>query len=460
MLAIISDLHLCDGTATPQNIRPNAFDLFYQEIYQLALLRGVEKIEIVLLGDVFDLLRTERWFERADGSKVAPDIRPWGRAEALTSPELSSATLDNALAIASEIAENNRDALASLRGATIRQPDGLTVRRLYLPGNHDRLFLLDPRLQTLILTELGVDPRSMARQGVSTHRLALPEYGLLARHGHEWDPWNFEPMDPANVGVRAVDPDFLLAPIGDPITTELVARLPFELERRLASNDVFDKAALAHVIGRMQRIEDVRPLLASFRWAFFEADCLSQVLSSEQAEVLRSTLTGVVRDVTSDFRQLPYYDAWMERHGHSNNGILFSATLLFLSTFRVSSAAPLIQRLEQFSDSVNPHDTCRKGALEEELNTVARNGFRHVVYGHTHQPLQAALRVDPAADWYLNSGTWRRREFATDDNRAFLGTEHFSYVVFYTAEETKRAGLTDGPSFELWRGSRNCAPIA
>ncbi len=73
MLAIVSDLHLCDGTAYEQNVTEGSFALLQNDIYDLARRYGARRLDIIFLGDVFDLLRTNAWFEAKD-----PNERPWG----------------------------------------------------------------------------------------------------------------------------------------------------------------------------------------------------------------------------------------------------------------------------------------------------------------------------------------------------------------------------------------------
>src|SRR5262245_779654 len=116
MLVIVSDLHFCDGTATPSNVQPGAFTMLLGEIYGLARRNKVQDLEILFLGDVFDLLRTERWFYDRQGRPVPLGLRPWATAAALDRQRHSQATLDHALAIAEEIVEKNQNALAALRG--------------------------------------------------------------------------------------------------------------------------------------------------------------------------------------------------------------------------------------------------------------------------------------------------------------------------------------------------------
>ena len=66
MLVIISDLHLTDGTGAA-TISPGAFDIFAEQLHDLAAsaswrvdgsYRPLERIDLVLLGDVLDVIRS------------------------------------------------------------------------------------------------------------------------------------------------------------------------------------------------------------------------------------------------------------------------------------------------------------------------------------------------------------------------------------------------------------------
>ena len=73
MLVFISDLHFADGTAGEHNIRPKAFEYFFQDLIGIAEdeRNAIKEIKLVFLGDIFDLLRTWDWF------KHPPSERPW-----------------------------------------------------------------------------------------------------------------------------------------------------------------------------------------------------------------------------------------------------------------------------------------------------------------------------------------------------------------------------------------------
>ncbi|MGE3777621.1 MAG: hypothetical protein AB7F89_10580, partial [Pirellulaceae bacterium] len=77
MLVIISDLHLTDGTSGDDS-NPGAFEIFRERLQELAYraswrvdgtYRPLDRIELVLLGDIFDLMRSQHW--------LASTARPW-----------------------------------------------------------------------------------------------------------------------------------------------------------------------------------------------------------------------------------------------------------------------------------------------------------------------------------------------------------------------------------------------
>ena len=66
MLVIISDLHLTDGTSG-STISPGAFQLLGERLTDLAIgasqrrdgtYRPIERVDLLLLGDVFDVIRS------------------------------------------------------------------------------------------------------------------------------------------------------------------------------------------------------------------------------------------------------------------------------------------------------------------------------------------------------------------------------------------------------------------
>jgi len=110
MLVIISDLHLTDGTSG-ETIRTGAFRTFRERIRDLAYdaswrsderYAPIECVDLVLLGDIIDVIRSSRW------SEETPSLRPWGDH---TSPGFA----DMVARITEDAIANNRASLDVLR---------------------------------------------------------------------------------------------------------------------------------------------------------------------------------------------------------------------------------------------------------------------------------------------------------------------------------------------------------
>ena len=103
MLIILSDLHLNDGT-TGETLSPEAFALFADRLKELAITaswrsdgayRPIERIDLVLLGDVLDLLHSSRWHAQAASSLgrsavAGPDRSDHTGLRAISSPRTRS----------------------------------------------------------------------------------------------------------------------------------------------------------------------------------------------------------------------------------------------------------------------------------------------------------------------------------------------------------------------------------
>lgn len=96
MLVFISDLHFLDETTGKHNLPKSAFEKFLSSVEIHA--KKAEKLKvlkIVFLGDIFDLLRSEKWFEEKE------EDRPWGNN--------TNKMKERANSILESIIEKNRD---------------------------------------------------------------------------------------------------------------------------------------------------------------------------------------------------------------------------------------------------------------------------------------------------------------------------------------------------------------
>lgn len=465
MLALLSDLHFSDETAVEQNVAPAAFRMALDSIYKMALdLHGATKtlvpLDVVFLGDIFDLLRSERWF-RQGNREIPPAERPWGTAAALGPTPPARTAIEHARTILEAAITANAAALDAITAKRPELEDKVRVRRILLAGNHDRLSLHDDRLHVRMREALGaVDERTLGEPGIATHGLRLPAYGLLARHGHEWDAWNFtrvpEKVDKLAPTAMFPDEDYLPAPIGDPITTEIAVRLPYEMRRELEASRKLEPHEIRSIHARLQRIEDVRPVVTALQWAFHEVEEVGRGLGADRRGALLDALDASVATIVREFQQLDYYEAWREEHKlfHFDNQALLRDLFELLSTFRARTFASLAPHFEKLATRLQgsaTKDTFHAGARQEKLEAIAAEGLRHVIYGHTHEAAHAALTP---GDTYLNTGTFRRRIFHTDDGKGFTRAELMTYLCLFTGDEAKLGWRGDGPAFTSWTGTR------
>ncbi|MGO9661599.1 MAG: hypothetical protein ACLP7F_25000, partial [Acidimicrobiales bacterium] len=72
MLIVVSDLHFSDGTAGIHYLSEEVVRRELTALASRARYACARDVKLVLLGDIYDMLRTEAWFE------VPPESRPWG----------------------------------------------------------------------------------------------------------------------------------------------------------------------------------------------------------------------------------------------------------------------------------------------------------------------------------------------------------------------------------------------
>src|SRR2546423_3568413 len=132
MFIVVSDFHLMDGSAGAHHVDPGTFRSTMHDLAAHAREAKAKDITLVLLGDLYDLIRTERWFD------YPVDERPWGENRS-----------DQALYdIFEGVVANNAETFASLSGC-LADEFGFPVEptRLYIPGNHDTLVNEHPHLR-------------------------------------------------------------------------------------------------------------------------------------------------------------------------------------------------------------------------------------------------------------------------------------------------------------------------
>lgn len=449
MLVVISDLHLTDGTCG-STISPGAFHLLAERLADLAAsasaradgsYRPIDRIDLVLLGDVLDVISSSRWLDS--------DVRPW---DDLLSPAVAEAVT----VIAGDVLRRNDAALGVLRSlaqgivrltpanqmgrrATTSDTAGVPVRIHYMVGNRDWFFHLPgqayDRLRRQLVVHMGLANEPDApfpHEPSETGELlqALRRHRVLARHGDAFDPLSFDGQRDGSS-------------IGDLLVIELVSRFAAEIERGLAHE--LPPATLAG----LREIDSIRPLLILPLW-------LDSLLARTcAAPVVRQRVKRTWDALTEAILEHPFLrrsDACRPR------GLVdgLARALKFNGAPPTSWSTATHEWLAEIrgADSAS----YRQHALTEE--DFRNRRARHVVYGHTHRPEEVPLESSHADGYvlnqiYFNSGTMRRVHRPTlfgPIEREFVASDSLTLLTFFQGDERR------GRPYESWTGTLGINP--
>jgi hypothetical protein len=398
--------------------------------------RPIDRIDLVLLGDVLDIMGSRRW--------LASPCRPWDDHQ---SPAMIEATAG----IVEEILRRNVDCIRTLRmlatEATVSLPPAtsagqpvleaeempVTVCTHYMVGNRDWPLHIKGTPYDLIRHKvthhLGlVTPynKPFPHEADECEQLlaAMRQHRVLARHGDIYDPLSFcDERDGAS--------------ISDVLTIELIARFLQHIESEMA--DQMPEAVWAALC----EIDQIRPML---------------LIPAYLESVLERTATPVIRN-----RIKRIWDYMVEQTLH----------LEIINRLAATSPVDLIDGLAaalKFSrrDSQNwigrtmGFLASLRGAMGSSYaqHALCEADFRNrrarqIVYGHTHQYEMVPLDASHADGYvlnqtYYNAGCWRRCYQPTQmlaGNQDLTPSDTFSLLCFYKSDE--RSGRTH----ETWCGT-------
>ncbi|MFN2123385.1 MAG: hypothetical protein ACK2UP_07790, partial [Candidatus Promineifilaceae bacterium] len=278
MLVIISDLHLTDGT-TAETISSDAFSRFrgrLQELAYFASFRGepgpykpIETIDLVLLGDVLDLIRSTQWSDEMTGDDNY--ARPWNN---LKDQEQRARLLRKVEQITDDILVRNKESFKQLRRLSSDKPITLPPSTAYgFPARNQKRLPVETRIHYMVGNHdwfwhiPGADFETIRRKIVTTMGLANPpgpfphdplesqaisrafrDHRVFARHGDIYDSFNYDP--------RGRD----YASLGDAIVIDLINGFPFKVRRQMSGD------LPAEFLNDLDQIGNVRPRLLSPIW--------------------------------------------------------------------------------------------------------------------------------------------------------------------------------------------------
>ncbi|MFN2279985.1 MAG: hypothetical protein ACK2UR_20390 [Candidatus Promineifilaceae bacterium] len=453
MLVIISDLHLTDGT-TAKTVSADAFERFrgrLQELAYFASFRGetgkyvpLERIDLLLLGDILDVVRSTRWSDEIPGD--ANYARPWND---LQDAQQRAQLVRKVEQIGDGILANNATSFRQLRdlagdkpltlppatdwGGPARGGERLPVetRISYLVGNHDWFWHVpgidfEP-IRSRITSALGLAnptgpyPHDPLESGEISR--TLRDHRVFARHGDIYDSFNYDS--------RGRD----FASLGDAIVIDLINGFPVEVRKQLR-----DDLPVEFLDG-LDEIGNVRPRLLTPIWI--------QALLG-QYEIDKATAVEVRRiwdEITDEMLESDFV-----RQQDTINPLdavdIMEATLKFTRLLSFDTITDLVTWIT---------NKVWGGDISFAKNAVKENAFKkrtanYFVYGHTHHYEASPLAIthkdgQPFKQWCFNSGTWHPLYDVTKDGKNFIGHKVFTYLTFYKDDERK------GRQYETWSGT-------
>ena len=462
MLVIISDLHLTDGT-TGKTIAADAFERFRSNVQELAYFASfrqgtgkyqpIDSLDIVLLGDVLDLIRSTKWSDENAGD---PDYaRPWNDLE----DDVELATLARKVnQITDAILAKNAEALSILHGLSNGNPitlppatnDGVpdiisakqpvATRIHYLIGNHDWFLYIDaPEFEAIrqkvtavigLANPPGPYPHDPDDSDILSQLYA--DHKVFARHGDIYDPFNYD----KHAGRAA-------ATLGDAIVVDLLNRFPQAVRQQLGTARA-NEPNLPGLFDGLAELANVRPSLLVPVW-------IQGVLKQNNIpSAIGNEVKRIWNEIADEALESPFIrekDTWMP----FDTVDLLEMTLRFsrvLSFHSISELVSLIQEKVWGGDSSFAKFALKERAFEEQT-------AQYFIYGHTHHyevvPLYVPMIDDkPFKQMYFNSGTWHPLHEITrhkPQDQSFIQYKVMTVLTFYKGDERK------GRHYETWTGT-------
>lgn len=407
-LYIISDLHLCDGTAV-DDFAPDDERALVSLLFRLS--RGPAAL-LIINGDFIDFVQ------------IQPRPQMW-----------SGSTLDASEAESLEKLERTFRAHGPVFDALGRFVALGNQLRFHI-GNHD-IDLLWPQVQQRLRERLGLAAQHPAASFGEAHL----EAGLYVEHGHQADPVNSFPTQPA---IIHADPQGLL-----------------RLERCWGTRFVEEFYNRLELLDGCAMLDNVRPRMQAaliiIRHAILDRQMHATLYAGVQLILETLTLLTTEQDVSNAAAQLGVSRqvlGWLASvagwlglgHGavgEAAGGLSAKGAALRLSVPSLQAAYTFGTQLRDGSQLAQYAPTIAGGGVLQRkaagqhtsaatrgyadpvqqpyLERAARLAARHpdvraICFGHTHQAISADLLVDGAPGWplpgtptrYFNSGAWVR----------------------------------------------------
>ena len=442
MLVVISDLHfeeertdaIPEGggllpVAYSRNLPAKVFRSFINHLAQEAIRNQAHSMDLVFAGDVFDLNRTSLWF-RANQINLRPYV--------------------NNKDVDGDLEEYIKKIVAQIRvevevgrslGAFRLLAEGkywdkvekafpIPVTLHFIPGNHDRLVNSTPAIRQMVRQSLGLP----GADEPFPHILTFPEEGVVVRHGHEYDRFNFsidlspETTIPFQIPDEAYDePTF-----GDYATVDIAARIPYLFRRHHGDDRIRKDESLRTIYLRFLEFDDLRPQRAMFN---FLVNIPGRDIGPK---VVWRAIEPIIYQLLEELQDDSILGTWLDKLDKEwrLDTIDVVQTALTLRSWRLAGIPLGLAQFISNSIIAGRDDVPPASKLAAKETVIQSADYRFLVAGHTHKPAVELIASDSKGErYYINTGTWRNRLPATPDYDGFGRLRALTYVVFYGPNE-------------------------
>lgn len=439
MIVVLSDLHLTETKSSEigpyqfnRNLRPENYHAYFVEINKIALANGIQKVDLVLAGDILEISRSGIW--------LTGDNRPYMDNDAVEPGSDAEATI---LKIIAAIAEDERASQTLTLFTHIDYYFDMSVQVHLILGNHDRLVNATPKIRAHVRELFGL----VGGDDLFDHHLILNDQDnnpfCLIRHGHEYDRTNFsiDVRDMETIPSHLAESVYGKSCLGDITTIEFGASLPWLFVKNYGEEAILSDQTLMALYQRLMEFDDVRPTTAWLSYLFSTPG----VAGNRTWELMKSCFTQIIHTLSnnepfvSTLKQsaaIGKFGRWLLmaiiRSGLIKNGVPYWLVKLLMK--RVSKTIKLRSQADW--------------AKREELILDENSGCKCVISGHSHFAELVLLSAKNGDErYYINTGTWRNVIPATQNYDDFGRLKALTKViVFYPME---KADTVNGRSWSF-----------
>jgi len=363
MHVFVSDLHLTDGTIGESVSDDQLTAHLLGELPKLE-----SPIDLVFLGDIFELLRSSEWAPLWDDAKVAP----WTNM-GVGFQNFPPKAAKTALTILRRITAR----FPKFRAALKAQTDAGKLRTHYVPGNHDYMVQLSADCRREVCDFLALQHPASDRF-FSHYAHASAE--IFAVHGNVADPLNWHDE---SAGRWAY---------GDVIVLRLVNVFITEACTGAGCDPNETGSLIARAYQDLDNVDSVE-LALYFRY-ILERHLTNQNQRDEVLDLWTDVVNGVLSEKAFSDEKL---------YGDRTHKYMRYALQLSKEQSLAQLVPDLRQKYEALFGQKDPYIEEAQDLLESQ------DGYRYILMGHTHRPLIAQLESpDSRPAYYVNTGCWRR----------------------------------------------------